>query len=446
MVDSTTVKGNPDSQPPQLNWNALFRGDHEQWAYNACVGNNGSPDLYYYADGFADSVDLLIEALTTGHRAQLDTLIYPICFSLRHAVELTIKGQIQELSQLAKRRKQPLASDADIEKVLNQHDIMNLWAFFSGHAVAFDRRYQEKVSALEPLIRCIGETDPTGQTFRYSYSTEAKKHLADVSVINVLVLRDQFRIIRDKLEELTGLSAWLWREYSTGCFTARLSRKDLVAIAGQLPPRASWVDPSTGLNDIKSSIKAEYTLGSKELTEALSKIQNSRDLARIIGMTVTIPGLAMTDLITLNDFWKLAWDRDALSDELHNDISGITASESVPVTMLQALKRELQVKKDTQSSLNQFMEWATEDRLAGLQALLDAGGYRFGEEHDNRYASYRKQLTAAFSGSSQERRDEISDIWTHSIGRRDYPSRIIGLLKRTGFNHESDLLGHDLYS
>lgn len=43
---------------------------------------------------------------------------------------------------------------------------------------------------LEPLIHCIGETDPTGQTFRYSYSTEAKKHLTDVSVINVLVLRD----------------------------------------------------------------------------------------------------------------------------------------------------------------------------------------------------------------------------------------------------------------
>lgn len=446
MVDSTTVNGNPDSQLSRLNWNALFRGDQEQSAYNACVGNNGSPDLYYYADGFADSVDLLIEALITGHHAQLDTLIYPICFSLRHAVELTIKGQIQELSQLAKRRKQPLASDTDIEKVLNQHDIMNLWTFFSGHAVAFDRRYQEKVSALEPLIRCIGETDPTGQTFRYSYSTEAKKHLTDVSVINVLVLRDQFRVIREKLEELTGLSAWLWREYSTGCFTARLSRKDLEAIAGQLPPRALWADPATGLNDIKSSIKAEYNIGSKELTEALTKIQNSRDLARIIGMPVTIPGLAMADLITLNDFWKLAWDRDALSDELRNDISGITASQSVPVNMLLALKREQQVKKDAQSSLNHFRQWATEDRLAGLQALQDAGYYCFSEEHDSRYESYKKELTSVFSASPQSRMADITEIWSRSIGRRSYPSHIISKLKRTGFNHESDLLEQDLFS
>jgi hypothetical protein len=145
MVDTTTANGNPDSQPPQLNWNALFRGDPSRGAYNACVGNNGSPDLYYYADGFSEGVFLLIDALTSGQSALLDTLIYPICFSLRHSVELTIKGQIQELSELAKLRQQPLAKDTDIEKVLNQHDILNLWAFFSGHAVAFDRRYQETI-------------------------------------------------------------------------------------------------------------------------------------------------------------------------------------------------------------------------------------------------------------------------------------------------------------
>lgn len=137
---------------------------------------------------------------------------------------------------------------------------------FSGHAVAFDRRYKESVSALEPLIFCIGETDPTGQTFRYSYSTEAKKHLTDVSVINVLVLRDQFRIIRDKLEELTGLSQWLRREYSTRTYTNSLSRKDLEAIAAQLPPRQSWSDPAAGLDGIRYAIKSEYNIGSKELT------------------------------------------------------------------------------------------------------------------------------------------------------------------------------------
>ncbi|CAM8681441.1 MULTISPECIES: hypothetical protein [Leclercia] len=446
MVNSTSISENPGSQQPPFNWNALFQGDHTRGAYNACVGNNGSPDLYYYADGFADSVFLLIDALISGQRALLDTLIYPICFNLRHSVELTIKGQIQDLSRLAKLRKQPLAPDADVEKVLNQHDIMNLWAFFSGHAAAFDRRYNEKVSALEPLIRCIGETDPTGQTFRYSYSTEAKKHLTDVSVINVLVLRDQFRVIREQLEELTGLTHWLWKEYSTGVFTKNLSRNDLQAIAVQLPMRQSWAEPSSGLTGIKDSIKSEYNIGSKELSEAFRKIQDSRDLARIIGVPGAIPGLSMADLITLNDFWKVAWDRDALSDELRDDISGISTSPVVPVSPMQGLNHELQVTKDTRTSFNQFKQWATAEKLAGLQALLDAGDYCFSEEHDSCYESYKKEVEVAFSSSQRSRMAEIKEVWLRSVGRRAYPSRIIDKLKHAGFKEESDLLEQNLFA
>ncbi|NNS10233.1 hypothetical protein HHI26_25370, partial [Erwinia sp. JH02] len=412
-----------------MNWNALFRGDHAMGAYNACVGNNGSPDIYYYADGFADSVDLLIEALTNGQSALLDTLIYPICFSLRHSVELTLKGQIQELCQLAKLRLQPIAPDAEIEKVLNQHDIMNLWVFFTGQAIAFDRRYKEQISALDPLIRCIAETDPTGQTFRYSYSTEAKKHLTDVSVINVLVLRDQFRIIRDNLEKLTGLSQWLWREYSTGSFTGHLSRKDLQDIAGRLPPRQAWSDPSAGFDSIKSSIKSEYNIGSKELSEAVRKIQNSRDLARLIGIHPNVPGLSAADLNDLNEFWKLAWDRDALADELRKDISGFTDSPVIPVNLRQEVYREVDMMKDTPSSIEQFILWATEERLAGLQALLHSSRYMFSEEHDNHYEHYKRGVVAAFSASSRLREAEITDIWSGSIGRRNYPSRIIFKLK-----------------
>lgn len=446
MVDSTTVNGSPDSQLPQRNWNALFRGDYELGAYNACVGDNGCPDLYYYADGFADSVFLLIDALTTEHKAILDTLIYPICFNLRHSVELTIKGQIEDLSQLAKLRKQPLAPDTDIEKVLNQHDIMNLWAFFSGHAVAFDRRYKEKLSTLEPLIHCIGETDPTGQTFRYSYSTEAKKHLTDVSVINVLVLRDQFRVIREQLEELAGLTQWLEREYSTGVFTKNLSRKDLHAIAVQLPPRHSWSDPAAGLDDIIQTIKSENDIGSKELTEALNKIQDCRDLARIIGLPVTIPGLAMSDLLTLNDFWKVAWDRDALENELRNDISGVTDIPVVPVNLVEKMKHEIKMMRDTKSSFASFMQWATAERVAGLQALMDVRSFRFSEEHDRRYEYYKEELTAAFSGTAQAIDAELAEIWSQSIGRRNYPSRVIDSLKLAGFTHESAGLEEHLFS
>jgi len=262
----------------------------------------------------------------------------------------------------------------------------------------------------------------------------------------VLVLRDQFRVMREELEELTELSQWLSREYSTGTFTKNLSRNDLQAIAVQLPTRQSWSEPSLGLTGIKDSIKSEYNIGSKELSEAFRKIQDSRDLARIIGMPGNIPGLSIADLITLNDFWKLAWDRDALSDELRADISGFSPSPIVPVSPMQGLNHELQVMKDTRSSVNQFKQWATAEKLAGLQTLLDAGDYCFSEEHDSCYESYKKEVELAFSASPRSRMAEINEVWSRSIGRRAYPSRIIGKLKRADFKEESDLLEQNLFA
>lgn len=446
MVDSTTVNANPDSQPPQLNWNALFRGDLRWGAYNACVGNNGSPDLSFYADGFAESVFLLIDVLTSGKSPDLDTLIYPICFNLRHSVELTIKGQIQDLSKLAKLRKYQLAADDDIKKVLSQHDIMNLWTFFKGHAVAFDRRYNETVSVLDPLIRCIGETDPTGQTFRYSYSTEAKKHLTDVSVINIVVLSEQFRVIREQLTELSGWTHWLSMECSTGVCTKNLSYNDLHSIALRLPSRDLWPNPTAGLIAIKDTIKTEYNIGSKEMGEAFNKIQNCRDLARIIHIPVTIPGLAMTDLLFLNDCWKLAWDRDALEDELRSAISGVAGSSMKPANLKEVIDLEMKMMKDTESSIAHFKQWATVERLAGLLALMDARDFHFSEEHDQRYEYHKEFITSDFSGSAEAINAEICTIWSQSIYRRSYPSRIIACLNHTGFVEESARLEENLFS
>lgn len=443
MTGTVTLNANSDPFPPRWQWNALFRGDRNTASYNACVGNNGAPDIYYYADGFADSVSLLIEGLTTGS-GTLDTLIYPICFSLRHSVELTIKGQIQDLNRLAKLCKRPIAPDADVEKVLNQHDIQSLWDYFSSHAIATDRRYHEPISMLESLIRCIAETDPTGQTFRYSYSTEAKKHLTDVSLINVLVLRDQFRLIWDNLENLKARTDWLWKEYSTGTFTRHLNREDLLAIARQLPPRPLWADAATRFVDIKSSIKSIYSIGSAELSEAITKIETCRDMARTIGIFVNVPGLSIEDLNALNDCWNLAWDRGALQNKLRDDIYGRDDSQKVLPEDIQVFHSEIQAKKDLPASLNNFMQWSTKERLAGLMALLDGGSYVFCEDHDRLFEYYKKEMAEDYSASPDVRNEEVEDIWARTVARPNYPSRVIERLKRTGFTDEARSLAENI--
>jgi hypothetical protein len=431
--------------PPRWKWNELFRGDQETASYNACVGNNGAPDIYYYADGYADSVDLLIEGLTKG-RGILDTLIYPICFNLRHAVELMIKGQIQDLIGLARLRKYRDIADIDVEKALNQHDIENLWAFFSKHAIANDRRYRELISASDPLISCIAETDPTGQTFRYSYSNDAQKHLTDVSLINVLVLRDQFIRLRDGLEKIRALTDWLSQEYRTETFTKSLNRSDLMAIAIKLPPHHLWSESSSGLDDVRLKIKSDYSIGSAELTEAIKKIRACRDMARQIGISVTIPGLSFGDMVALNDFWKLAWSRDVLESELRDDIYGSEESRMQPVIWGAVIHEESKAKLNFAASVSNFQRWATEDKLAGLQALMETGSYVFCEEHDRRHAFYKNEMAEIYAQSSQVRIDKISEIWSFTVGIPSYPSRVIGKLKLAGFYDEANSLADNLFS
>lgn len=439
MTGSSMLNGESESQRPRWKWNALFRGDFQLASFNACVGDNGGPDIYYYADGYAESVDLLIDSVIS-RQGTLDTLIYPICFSLRHFVELTVKAQIQDLSLLAKVRKQPLATDNEIERVLNQHDILNLWNFYSMHAIASDRRYLEPMAAAETLIRCIGETDPTGQTFRYSYGTDEQKHLTDVSVINVIVLRDQFRLIRDNLVRLTNLTDYLLTEYRTGTFTRRLNREDLMSIAELLPPRQSWPEEAAGFIGIKATLKAAYGIGSRELSEAITKIAACRDMARLIGCAVDVPGLSADDLSWLNDCWKLAWKPDVLERELRENIDGGSSGPVLPVTMLQVINTELHARNDPRASLAAFRQWATMEKLAGLQALLDAGGFTFCEDHDRIYERYLKQMTEEFASSSAGFDEEVSDIWSRTLGRPSYPVRMAERLKGAGFRYEADRL------
>lgn len=102
------------------NWNATFRGAEPSWA-NACVGNNGSPGYREYAEGFSDAANMLLaHVLDNEERSNVDILVYPICFNIRHAVELRLKHAIIKIKHLYEVKK--------INKVFDLvtiHDINN---------------------------------------------------------------------------------------------------------------------------------------------------------------------------------------------------------------------------------------------------------------------------------------------------------------------------------
>ncbi|WP_288689012.1 hypothetical protein [uncultured Acinetobacter sp.] len=80
--------------------NKTFTGSGPTWA-NACVGDNGQPNYIEYSKGYSKAANLLLNYILNSKGEQIDHLIYPICFNMRHSIELRLKGAIEEIRLLA---------------------------------------------------------------------------------------------------------------------------------------------------------------------------------------------------------------------------------------------------------------------------------------------------------------------------------------------------------
>lgn len=83
--------------------NQTFTGSDPTWA-NACVGENGSPNYIQYSKGYSKAANLLLNNVLNTRGKEVDLYIYPICFNMRHSIELRVKGAIQEITELAKKK------------------------------------------------------------------------------------------------------------------------------------------------------------------------------------------------------------------------------------------------------------------------------------------------------------------------------------------------------
>lgn len=174
--------------------NSTFRGA-DPIEFNACVGNNGVVDYLTYAKGFSKAANLILDQVLNTDGDDIDSFIYPICFNMRHSIELRLKGAIEEIDTLAKIQKLKL----DGFDLAGSHDIGNIWQYFQTNSESLDNRYKIINDALKTTILDIAEIDSTGQTFRYPFDTENKKHLTEQRIISCLVLKKFFFRIRKKI-------------------------------------------------------------------------------------------------------------------------------------------------------------------------------------------------------------------------------------------------------
>ena len=269
----------------------FFTGSNEFDPVTACVGNNGNPSIEYYADGYFEAVKLIIENICCTLRSRgmvsEDTLVYPICFNIRHSIELYLKSIISNIMDIYKHRGE------NINVRTNMHDLSLLWqvilkcSFINynkennkeiSRGMVLDCKTDEYISSIDKYINEWSNIDPTGQTFRYPTDIESNRHLVEVGSIQVLNLFKNSKGIHKILKEFNNHIYMLNEQYKN-----REGGKFLTY--GMLTELAKDIGENWKVNltrDKKYILAEKFKLSQRQLTESIDEIKADRYLLSLI--------------------------------------------------------------------------------------------------------------------------------------------------------------------
>ncbi|MFG0904922.1 hypothetical protein [Photobacterium damselae] len=152
---------------------------------------------------------------------------------------------------------------------------------------------------MDSTICDIANIDATGQTFRYPKDIESRKHLVEVSSINLIVLKRKFDELERNLDKLFELTSYLIDEYSVGSFTKKLSRFQLLELSNDLPYRDSW--KTIDFNHVKSRLRIKYGLSSNDFSKAVKIIESNYEMSKLIGIIKPLKAISEKKLLMFFD-------------------------------------------------------------------------------------------------------------------------------------------------
>lgn len=239
-----------------------------QW--NACIGMQGDEENYLegYIEAAKELVNAVIEKEMLGKR---DTLVLPILYNARHAVELVLKFTVDRLVE------------AHIMNVARRrtHNILAYWNDISEASLG-DEKLKQVMSALKPFVDSLTRIDGDGQELRYHRNRENEQSLSEYSLANLEIIRDSLSELEEIISVLRSRTLQFISEHATGTFTSKCSRRDLLTICQSLPRREMWRDKQ--FDEQKEIIKKRYELGNRQFSKALDVIQGNREMNAIIGV------------------------------------------------------------------------------------------------------------------------------------------------------------------
>ncbi|MFT6905955.1 MAG: hypothetical protein ACJAS1_002618 [Oleiphilaceae bacterium] len=328
----------------------------------------------------------------------VDDLIYPICFNMRHSIELRLKGAIEEIINISKLRGINLEFDLN-----GSHDIGNIWEFFQSKSNRIDRRFEKINYTLHQTIRDIADIDATGQTFRYPIDSESKKHLVDVGgIINCRILFNKFIELEKNLDTLHYLTGYLQGEYQLLTFTRNLSRANIFEIAKKLPPRSEWSNES--FKDVKLNIRSEYGISSNELSKLCNLIQTNYETAYFIQLDLNLMGINEDKILELLSYWV------KLNPNFKDRSPKVYSLTTMDFIVFEGMKERDAIKIQTLEALRGSL---TPEYLADLNAL-----FYFARDLDfseNYKVTYNMELKGAKLNSGNEK--EVARNFLHIFSK-----------------------------
>jgi len=246
------------------------RGPNIRW--NACIGTQG--DEHSYVIGYMQAAMELVSAVIDKNQpSKRDTLILPILYNTRHAIELALKFCARRL----------VYAGLVHGPVKTGHKVRPLWQMLIDSKIG-DRTLARNIEALKPYVDSITAIDHDGQELRYHRNTDDDPSLSKYSIASLEVIRDSLAPLAEIVDTLLFHTIDFLQDRMTGTYTARCSRFDLFELTEMLPPLAQWKDPI--FDTARAQIRAEFGLSSNEFSKAINVIKAHRELrARLGGET-----------------------------------------------------------------------------------------------------------------------------------------------------------------
>ena len=370
-----------------------------QW--NACIGRQGHEENYIdgYIEAAIELADAIFEKQLVGKR---DTLVLPILYNARHAIELALKFATEHLIKASLIK--------DDGRKLN-HNIKAYWDHLYNSAIG-DEKLSQTIAALKPYIDSLSQVDSDGQELRYHRNRDDDPSLADHAVANLRLIRASLRELEKLISTLKYRTVDFIDERAAGSYTNRCSRTDLLAIARILPRRDLW--NSDVFDQQKAVVKERYGLSNKQFSIALDRIQENREMRSALGMTSDLLHLTDDDIILVVEQWRrLHPVRERDEDDLGLDYFDTRRFE--------AMKEKAAVRQEVVTAIEARL---SNEALAELEAM-------FYLERDRIFAEYHESMIARVLREHAATNDTKAEIM-HLMEKTNFLQCVGGATARLG--------------